>query len=422
MDKDKVFWIILIAFVGLTGLAAFEATARFFEERDKYVVTKEFDPVLGWKLKPGIHSVRPSGRFAPISLEINSYGLRGGAFPVKPEKDERRIMILGDSFVFSRHFLLQDTFPGRLEKILNLDTAKPVRVINAGVPGYGTGQELLFMRKLAENGIIPETYVLVVFPNDILDNLSLSYGNYEEIAVKPRFELDAAGNTVLKSLPKNELDGLQETFRHTETDNPWKLRSLQFIRAGITDFFASRPQLLRVLMHFGIKLELPRKPGLLNGWYDERVLNEGFPLMKALMRDMKEEAVKRGASFRVVMIPSPVQIYPEMYKKILTRQFPGESEVTAWIGDPMRAQRLVGETCKELGVAFEDLYPVLKAQSQRNLYLSRDGHFDRDAHEIVAKALAEWIKNAELYPEDRFKESKMMQGFNASAHQQAVAK
>lgn len=416
MSKNKIFTAILVLLLLLTALAGLEIVARFFEERDRFIVTKEFDPLLGWRLKPGNHYVRPSGKLKAVPLQINRYGLRSEDFPAQ-DLNERRIMVLGDSFVFSRHFPLTETFTGRLEKILN--KSKPgryIRVINAGVPGYGSGQELLFMKKLAEdNGIVPESYILVIFPNDILDNLSLSYGSYEPLSVKPRFELDSSGKAVLKHLPENNLDSLIESFRRVETDNPWKLRSVQFIRMNIVDFLASRPLILRALMAVGIKLEVPRKPGLLNGWYDERVVNEGVPLMRGLIREMKEEAEKRGASFKVLIIPSPVQIYPLVYKKILSHQFPDAPEVNEWIADPLKPQRMLGELCKELNLEYLDLYPVLEAERGKTLYLSRDGHFDHAAHEIVADAMAEWIDNSRPNPDNRFNETKLMPNLSSSA-------
>ena len=84
-----------------------------------------------------------------------------------------------------------------------------------------------------------------------------------------------------------------------------------------------------------------------------------------------------------------------VYKKILNRQFSGASDVEGWIEDPLKAQRMVSGVCKELGLEFLDLYPILEAQSHRQLYIPRDGHFDRAAHEIVADALAKWIADSE---------------------------
>lgn len=421
MDKNKIFTVILIFFVAVTGLAGLEIMARFFEERDRFVVTKEFDPLLGWRLKPGHHEVRPSGKLKSVSLDINNYGLRGDDFPAKAGT-EKRLMVLGDSFVFSRHFALDETFTGRLENALNRGGNKQVRVINAGVPGYGSGQELLFMKKLADDyGIVPDSYILVIFPNDILDNLSLSYGNYEPISVKPRFELNESGKAILKHLPENNLEGLQESFRRVEKDNPWKLRSLQFIKLNILDFMAAHPRILKGFLSLGIKLEVPRKPGLLNGWYDDAVVKEGVPLMKGLIREMKEEAQKRGVAFKAVIIPSPVQIYPAVYRRILSQQFPDAPEVKEWIADPMKPQRMLGALCEELNLECLDLYSVLEAHKDKTLYLSRDGHFDRAAHELVAAALAEWLEGKnQMKPEERFNESKLMPSLNTSAHQGAV--
>lgn len=388
MNKDRVFSLFTVILVLGFCFVVFEATGRFFEEMDRYVVTKEFDPVLGWRLKTGSHKVRPAGWLKQVPIEINSFGMRGEEFPAKTPEGEKRVMVLGDSFVFSRHFPLDQTFTAKMEKLLSAKDGVTVRVLNAGVPGYGTGQELLFMKQLAEKGILPDAYILMIFPNDILDNLRLSYGEFEAIPVKPGFELDAQGRAVLKQMPVNDLGALEESFRRPEKTSVWKLRSVEFVRQSIAAFFESNPELLKLMMNAGIRIKVPRKPGLLNGWYDEKVIGQGIPLMKGLLREMKEEAARHGATFEAVIIPSQVQIYPQVYERILSRQFSGDSEVKAWIGDPLKPQRLIGGICDDLGIEYVDLYPVFKAQEKKKLYIPRDGHFDHDAHEIVAETLA----------------------------------
>ncbi len=426
MKQNKIFTILTVFLCVSVCFGALEITARFFQEMDRFIVTKEFDPVIGWRLKPGHHWVRPSGQISRVKMDINSYGLRGEEFPAE-SAGERRIMVLGDSFVFSRHFTLDKTFTGRLETLLNEGSARHVRVINAGVPGYGTGQELLFMRKLAdENGIVPDSYVLMIFLNDILDNLRLSYGNYESVPVKPGFALNAAGRAEVKTAPVNNLETLNESFRRPEMNNPWKLRSVEFVCESVAAFFESHPGILRFLMRLGVPVKLPRKPGLINGWYDDNIVNEGLPLMKALISEIKEEAVKRGASFKVAIIPSQVQIYPEVYKKIILNQFPDDSDVKAWISDPLKAQRLLTQVCKDLNIDAMDLYPVLAQHRDRRLYIPRDGHFNTAAHEIIAEVFSKWIGDSKEFSVDnRVAETRLtseQQGMKVPAPRQGVMK
>ncbi len=392
-ERTKSYFFLMALMTLFFSLVCFEVTARFFEEMDHYATTKEFDPVIGWHLKTGNYEIRPAGRIQKVPIEINRFHVRNKDFDPRLSENQNRVIVLGDSFVFARHFPLQETFTGRLEEILNRQSPFPVRVINAGVPGYGTGQEWLLMKRLAdEDGLNAKVYLLSIFPNDILDNLRLSYGEQEVVDVKPGFKLDASGRAVVDRLPSDNLSGLKESFRRPEKNNFWKLRSYYFIRQAVVGFFQSHPEYVRFLMKTGFKVSLPRKPGLLNGWYDDSVVAEGLPLMKALIAEIKAEADKQGAVLKVFMIPSPVQVYPDLYKKILMGQFPNAPEVKRWVDDPFKAQRLVGEICRDLGLDYFDLYPVLKAHEAEHLYLPRDGHFDRDAHKITAETLAQWLQ------------------------------
>ena len=81
-------------------------------------------------------------------------------------------------------------------------TGGGIEVMNAGVPGYGTAQELLLVRELYERRRIkPDVFLLMFFTNDILDNLCLSYGDMTFQPVRPCFTLDHAGQPVLARLP-----------------------------------------------------------------------------------------------------------------------------------------------------------------------------------------------------------------------------
>jgi hypothetical protein len=60
----------------------------------------------------------------------------------------------------------EDIFPRRLEVNLGRDLGRPVRVINSGVGGYNTEQELAFL-KLRGPEIAPDLVVLLYVSNDV---------------------------------------------------------------------------------------------------------------------------------------------------------------------------------------------------------------------------------------------------------------
>ena len=79
---------------------------------------------------------------------INGHGFRGDEVPVEKRAGMFRILVLGDSVAFGQGVREEDTFSKQLEGLLNEDPSGPtVEVLNAGVRGYNTFQELLLLKE-----------------------------------------------------------------------------------------------------------------------------------------------------------------------------------------------------------------------------------------------------------------------------------
>src|SRR5882672_170558 len=76
--------------------------------------------------------------------EINSFGMRDTEIDFDSIKNFYKIAVVGDSHSYSIGAKnIAETFPSQLEKHLNQNTGqRPVKVLNFGVPGYNTAQEL----------------------------------------------------------------------------------------------------------------------------------------------------------------------------------------------------------------------------------------------------------------------------------------
>jgi hypothetical protein len=83
--------------------------------------------------------------------EINSFGMRDENFDVDSIKDMYRIAVIGDSHAYSTNVKnVAETFPSQLEKYLNQNSEQRiVKVLNFGVPGYNTAQELEVLKTKA---------------------------------------------------------------------------------------------------------------------------------------------------------------------------------------------------------------------------------------------------------------------------------
>jgi hypothetical protein len=148
--------------------------------------------MLGWRLRPGSYSNKPSYTFKHHQVSIYEYGLRNRPVSARAASDTKRIVVLGDSFTFAAAVPNENAFPAILENILS--GSGHYEVINAGVPGYGTAQEMLLMKELTGKKVVHHVYVLMISVNDILDNLRLDeYGSTEKAPAQPGFELGEDG-------------------------------------------------------------------------------------------------------------------------------------------------------------------------------------------------------------------------------------
>jgi hypothetical protein len=77
-------------------------------------------------------------------IDINSLGIRDEDFDINSIQDFYKIAVVGDSHAYSTNVkTIAETFPSQLEKFLNANLEQRiVKVLNFGVPGYNTAQEL----------------------------------------------------------------------------------------------------------------------------------------------------------------------------------------------------------------------------------------------------------------------------------------
>ncbi|MBL8174824.1 MAG: SGNH/GDSL hydrolase family protein [Bryobacterales bacterium] len=128
----------------------------------------ELDFVTGWKLRPGATGWYTSEGEALI--EINAEGMRDKPRARAKPPGALRVAVIGDSFVESMQLPIEKTFPALMEPSLTQCTGKRSEVLNFGVTGYGTAQELLTYRHKARL-FSPDIVVLTVFAgNDLFNN------------------------------------------------------------------------------------------------------------------------------------------------------------------------------------------------------------------------------------------------------------
>jgi hypothetical protein len=128
------------------------------------------DNDVGYVLNPGFKGYIERSEFK-IPISINQNGLRGKNFSQKNDSIYR-ILILGDSQTFGFGVKEDKTFAVYLEKCLNEGNFKKYEVLNAGVPGYGTADQLNFLKSIGPQSKPDLVILQFLSDNDIHENLN----------------------------------------------------------------------------------------------------------------------------------------------------------------------------------------------------------------------------------------------------------
>lgn len=136
-----------------------------------YPIFSRIDGDLGAALRPQAEGWWK--REGEAFVRINSAGLRDREHAIPKPDHVLRIAVLGDSFAEAMQVPMEDTFWAVLEREIRACTAVAGRepeVINFGVSGYGTAQELIMLRRRVW-AYAPDFVLLAITPtNDIRNN------------------------------------------------------------------------------------------------------------------------------------------------------------------------------------------------------------------------------------------------------------
>lgn len=118
------------------------------------------EPGLAYRLRPGVDT-----QARGVHVTTNALGLRGVEVSPQPAPGVRRVLVLGDSVAFGYRLEQADTFPVRLEHELEAHGGGAWEVLNAGVEGYNTANQLAYLRASLLD-LAPQAIVVVFNLND----------------------------------------------------------------------------------------------------------------------------------------------------------------------------------------------------------------------------------------------------------------
>ncbi|HEY6393517.1 MAG TPA: SGNH/GDSL hydrolase family protein [Bryobacteraceae bacterium] len=129
------------------------------------------DRVTGWSLRPGAEGLVRGENKRGVYVRINSDGLRDREHSIRKPAATIRIAVLGDSLCEATEVPLEKTFWAILEDKLSrcATGGQKVEVVNFGVAGYSTAQELLMLRTRVWK-YEPDIVLLAFTGSDVSEN------------------------------------------------------------------------------------------------------------------------------------------------------------------------------------------------------------------------------------------------------------
>lgn len=400
------------------------------------------DPQTGWALQPSAAGRWFNPRYEyDVPITINSQGLRdversGYAKPA----NTFRILLLGDSYVEGLRVPLEQTFGKVLERELNAAAPAGLRfeVVSAGVSGWGTDQELLWLRN---EGLKyqPDLVLLAFFPGNDFQNNSeaLEAANMGSVQ-KPFFHLEG-GRLALRYYPFDPAQAAQAANLQPKrgaslaaeqvedqgqaASNPaspthlplarWRpwlhdhLATYRLLAALLPD---AAPALAGRLASWGLiergqaiaaaELRATTIP-VAYGVYQQAPSSEwreSFVLTGALLQEMQSAVKAAGGRLALVNLTGREQVYPELWQKALQKN--PAMQPLQW--DLEQPNRVVQGLAAEAGIPFLDLLPIFRQQAQAGtqpLHMAHDGHWTPAGEQLAGQAIYQFLLQQGLAPQ-----------------------
>lgn len=347
-----------------------------------------WDSSRGWQLQPGASGWQRSEGHAYVT--INRDGLRGPEVPMAKPPGTVRIAVLGDSFTEALHVPYEQSFCAVAERELNHCSAlgnRRAQVIDFGVSGYGTAQELLTLREKVWR-YSPDIVVLAMCTgNDVSDNSSAldtdSWLNGERC--RPYFahrggelvETTEFRDSILPHLWCRSNFALRESAIVRVIGDP-----IVLMYSSVSDRFGSRAPSPVAGHEPGLDDEVYAPPPT-PGW------NEAWSVTDDLIAETNCEVVAHGARFLAVTLSNPVQDYPDAGYRANYLKAVGGTDIFY----PEHRISALGS---------RDGFPVLNLAPQLQSYADTyhaflhgfsntkmgEGHFNAQGHKIAGELIA----------------------------------
>lgn len=333
-------------------------------------------------------------------IRINNKGLRGKEYSYTKDVSTFRILVLGDSFTAALQVAEKGIFTSLLENQLNQHYSDTnFEVINAGIVGYGTANQLSFFTHEGYK-YDPDLILLAFFTgNDILDNIS-----------PPHYKLE-----------NGKLIPIQAVYNPDIGTPPWakegtffrKLRNYLYTHSRLYSvliellaysLIQQSPDLINLLNSIGLA-EITRPVGNVGNIYSFlQPPEEAWEMTEALILKFHKEVQAQGSQLIIIILPDETEVNTTKWEKLF-QKYPDLFNRESVNEKPTKK---LAQFLEKNGIPYLQLQPAFQAYQQKNkeaVFYQIDGHWKPRGHYIVSQEIynyliqnAEWLEN---FPQDQ---------------------
>jgi hypothetical protein len=318
------------------------------------------DPTRGWVLVPNGSSFQRTRDYG-VLVETNALGMRDRPHAVEKAPGTFRIVVLGDSYMEAYQVPLEASLPYMLQERL---AARRVEVLNLGVGGYGTAQQLLTLR---DEGLRfrPDLVVLAFYLGNDLQNNSYAIeaglqGPEAQTTFSRPYARAASLGAELEWTPPDaaRMAPYVERWNRRNSATEKLRRALQ--PAMVAHVVEQATSTLWLLLNRGRRYD----PDLLFGWPFEREVaspeaarlwQEAWLATRRLLLEADRLAREAGARFVLLLVPVEFQVDPHALADA-AEAYPGREL------DPLRINGELAAFAAGAGIPLLDPTPALTAE------------------------------------------------------------
>lgn len=359
MKKKNLVHKLVVAFIAiLLTLGGIELGIRLLLPSQRHLPMYRMDENGNHLLMPHLKLKYNQKEFSH-DVVTNSFGFRNKLEPI----NKNLVLFIGDSFTFGSGVNEEEHYSYIFDMLLNWNEKK-LNIYNAGVPGYSTVNEYIYIRDLIKRKLNIKKIILGIDISDFNENLLFPVYSVQDGRLV--FSTKEKKGMVIRGLNFLAADSELVNFLYYRTVHSSRLKN----------YFAN----IFKLKYFNINL--PDKNLQLFAKQKNEESRQKLESFGEYLVKITELCRANNIELYVYYIPTIQEVYPDKYRKTLASYSYKEEDFNMEF-----LNNFIRQICNEHGIIFLDIKTDLIKFNSEKLYYTVDQHFTRYGNFIAGISL-----------------------------------